>query len=152
MRKHALRLRTIVIEGIIAATEAGIRDGGNAFVETMRQTLAAQLGMKPEQIFSGYETLGDSLSKAKILPFKTPAEINTWKPRDYDRLNQALTDYFKGVPGEPCTRRRVIIRFRRTLYKKPRYHSFQANLVRKNGGRDFSFVSGEPGTKKLGFD
>ena len=150
MRKHALRLRTIVIEGIIAATEAGIRDGGNAFVETMRQTLAAQLGMKPEQIFSGYETLGDSLSKAKILPFKTPAEINTWKPRDYDRLNQALTDYFKGVPGEPCTRRRVIRSTRRTLYEKTVGvigKEYQANLVRKNGGRNFSGVQGEPCTK-----
>jgi len=28
------------------------------------------------------------------------------------------------------------------------YHSFQANLVRKNGMRDLSFVSGEPCTKK----
>lgn len=98
MEKFDLKLRVLIIENIIMAATAGRREGAGAFLDTLRQTLAGQLGMKPGDIFTGDERLGDILWKTKLLPFKTelllftPAEINTWKPDYYETLNQLLTE------------------------------------------------------------
>ena len=98
MRKIALKLRILIIESIVTAVDAGLADGATAFLDTVRQTLAVHLKMKAEEIFSGSETLGEILQKAKLLPFKTdlllftPEEVNTWKPADYEKINQSLTE------------------------------------------------------------
>jgi hypothetical protein len=98
MRKIDLKLRILIIEGILTAAEAGMVEGSEAFLSTVRQTLATHLKMKTQDIFSGNETLGELLEKADILPFKTelllftPEEVNTWKPIDYEKLNQSLNE------------------------------------------------------------
>ncbi len=98
MRKVDLKLRLLVIESILTAAEAGMVDGAQAFLSAVRETLAIHLKMKTADIFSGNEALGEILEKANILPFKTelllftPEEINTWKPIDYQKLNQTLTE------------------------------------------------------------
>jgi len=98
MRKIDLKLRILIIEGILTAAEAGMVDGAEAFLSAVRQTLATHLKMKTQDIFAGNETLGDLLKKAALLPFKTelllftPQEVNTWKPVDYEKLNQSLND------------------------------------------------------------
>ncbi len=98
MRKVDLKLRLLIIESILTAAEAGMVDGADAFLSAVRETLAVHLRMKTADIFSGNETLGEILKKANILPFKTElllftqSEINTWKPVDYERLNQSLSE------------------------------------------------------------
>jgi hypothetical protein len=98
MRKIDLKLRILIIEGILTAAEAGMVDGAEAFLSAVRQTLATHLKMKTQDIFAGNETLGDLLKKAALLPFKTelllftPQEVNTWKPVDYEKLNQSLNE------------------------------------------------------------
>jgi len=98
IRKVDLKLRLLVIESILTAAEAGMVDGAGAFLSAVRETLAIHLKMKTADIFSGNETLAEILEKANILPFKTqmllftPEEINTWKPLDYEGLNQSLTE------------------------------------------------------------
>jgi hypothetical protein len=98
IRKVDLKLRLLILESILTAAEAGIVDGADAFLSAVRETLAIHLKMKTTDIFSGNETLAEILEKANILPFKTelllftPDEINTWKPVDYERLNQTLTE------------------------------------------------------------
>lgn len=103
MQKTELKLRIILLDSIITAVEAGITEGAEAFLSSVRQTLAANLKMRTTDIFNSHETLGEILKKANILPFKTellsftPIEINTWKPRDYERLNQAISEKIKSL-------------------------------------------------------
>ncbi|RKZ84318.1 MAG: hypothetical protein DRR19_17915 [Candidatus Parabeggiatoa sp. nov. 1] len=98
IRKIVLKLRLLIIESILTAAEAGMVDGGEAFLSAVREALAVHLKMKTEDIFAENETLGGILQKADILPFKTelllftPEEVNTWKPVDYEKLNQSLTE------------------------------------------------------------
>ncbi len=98
MRKVELKFRISIFESIIAAAEFGMLDGGEAFISAVRQTLAALLKMKTDDILLPHETLGDILLKSNILPFKTglllftPEDLNTWKPQDYEKLNQSLTE------------------------------------------------------------
>jgi len=98
IRQVDLKLSILLIESIIAAAEAGIIDGSDAFLSSVRQILATHLKIRPDDIFSGSETLGDILKMTNILPFKTdlllftPEEVNTWKPADYKKMNQSLTE------------------------------------------------------------
>ena len=110
MEKFDLNLRALIIENIIAAAAAGRRDGAGAFLDTVRQTLAAQLGVNPGNIFTRNERLGDFLWKTNLLPFKTEfllfteADVNLWKPGDYEKLNQSLSEklrYLREFSGNP---------------------------------------------------
>ncbi|HID98716.1 MAG TPA: hypothetical protein EYP59_00275 [Thiotrichaceae bacterium] len=103
MRKIDLKLRILIIEGILTAAEAGMVDGAEAFLSAVRQILATHLKMKTQDIFAGNETLGNLLKKADILPFKTelllftPEEVNTWKPVDYEKINQSLSEKLRAL-------------------------------------------------------
>jgi len=116
IRKIDLKISLHSIEGIILAAEGGAKDGAEAFLDMVRNTLAAQLKMKFYQLFEEGDTLADILTKANILPFKTQVlsftatEINSWKPVDYQNLMQSLREkarYLREFVDNPDNERRV---------------------------------------------
>ncbi len=96
IRKNDLKIRINILDNIVTAAEDGMIDGSDAFLDAIRRTLAAQLKMRFDEVFSGGETLDQILNKTKILPFKTqilsftPEEINTWKASDYQNIMEYL--------------------------------------------------------------
>jgi hypothetical protein len=96
----ALSIRDLVnlIDTIVGHMEEGASDGPDAFVSALRDALAAQLKVKPEEVFAQGEPLSSILYKAKILPFETgvlrftAAEINQWRAEDYKRVLTILKE------------------------------------------------------------
>ncbi|MCK5522303.1 MAG: VWA domain-containing protein [Thiomargarita sp.] len=116
MRKMDLAITIHTIEGIILAAENGIKEGPDAFLDMVRNTLATQVKMKFYQLFEEGETLEKILKKADILPFKTQIlsfnarEVNTWKPVDYQNITVSLKEkvrYLREFSGNPKNERRI---------------------------------------------
>lgn len=116
IRKIDFKISLHTIEGIILAAESGAKDGAEAFLDMVRNTLAAQLKMKFYQLFEQGNTLAEILTKANILPFKTQVlsftatEINTWKPVDYQNLMQSLKEkarYLREFVDNPDNEHRI---------------------------------------------
>jgi len=111
MDKIRLTILAATLESISEAALIGMQDGGEAFITTLRNVLAAQLRVQPSQLFRSGESLASILKKANVLPFKTDilmftaSEPNTWKPEDYRRINTILKEKVKvlrefiGVPS-----------------------------------------------------
>jgi len=57
MRKMDLAITIYTIEGIILAAENGMKEGPDAFLDMVRNTLATQVKMKFYQLFEQGETL-----------------------------------------------------------------------------------------------
>jgi hypothetical protein len=87
-----------IIESIALAASDGVADGSDAFIRSLRNSLAQSLGMQPDDVFRSGESLDSMLEKAKVLPFKTTVlaftaeEVNAWKPTEYERLNKILQE------------------------------------------------------------
>jgi hypothetical protein len=116
IRKIDLKKSLHMIEGIILAAESGDKEGAEAFLDMVRNTLAAQLKMKFYELFEQGEPLGEILKKANVLPFKTQVlsftatEINTWKPVVYQNLMLSLKDKAQSLReflGDPNNERRI---------------------------------------------
>ncbi|RKZ43330.1 MAG: hypothetical protein DRR16_26730 [Candidatus Parabeggiatoa sp. nov. 3] len=116
IRKLDLKMSLHTIDGIILAAESGDKDGAEAFLNMVRNTLAAQLKMEFYQLFEQGEPLGEILKKANVLPFKTQVlsftatEINTWKPVDYQNLMRTLKEkarYLREFIGNPNKEHRI---------------------------------------------
>jgi hypothetical protein len=90
-----------IVETIANAAEEGRREGADAFIQNLRNSIAAMLGLAPDQVFRSGESLEGMLEKAEILPFKTQVlafsaeEVNAWKPADFERLNKLLGEKVK---------------------------------------------------------
>jgi hypothetical protein len=87
-----------VIETIALRAQDGIDEGSDAFLGSLRSSLAQMLNVKPEELFRSGETLDGMMRKARVLPFRTTVlsitadEVNTWKPADFERLNKILAE------------------------------------------------------------
>jgi len=87
-----------IIETIALAAQDGMSEGSDAFLASLRNSLAQMLKVQPNELFRSGESLESMLQKARVLPFRTAllsfsaAEVNTWKPADYERLNKILTE------------------------------------------------------------
>ncbi len=98
MRLGEIRKLNRIFAEINQAIEEGERGGPEALIDQLQITLAAQLGMEPEDVFRTGESLDTILQKADFLPFRTrllsfePEVIGTWKPRDYRDLNRSLSE------------------------------------------------------------
>ncbi len=98
MGKSRLTILASTLESIAEAASIGQDEGGDAFIEVVRNVLASQLKVSPSQLFGQGETVNSILEKANILPFKTQVlsftvqEITTWKPEDYERINTILKE------------------------------------------------------------
>jgi hypothetical protein len=98
MGKGEVQTLANVVETIAIAAEEGKREGSDAFIESLRSSLAAMLKVPPEDLFRSGESLQSMLRKAEVLPFETTVlsftaeEINAWKPAEYERLNKILTE------------------------------------------------------------
>ena len=98
MGKTRLKILINTMENIAEAALIGQEEGSDTFIDLVRKTLAIQLKVKRSQLFGYGETLTSVLEKGNILPFKnqtlsfTPDEVNNWKPCDYQRINQILTE------------------------------------------------------------
>jgi len=101
MGKSRLTILASMLESIAEAASIGQDEGGDAFIEVIRNVLASQLKVSPSQLFDQGETLNSILEKANILPFKTQVlsftadEITTWKPEDYERVHTILKEKVK---------------------------------------------------------
>lgn len=110
MDKSRLKMLVNLLDNISEAALIGKQDGGEAFITTLRNVLAAQLRVQPSQLFRAGDSLTSILQKANVLPFKTDVltftaqEVNSWKPEDYERVNTILEEKvkvlreFMGVP------------------------------------------------------
>jgi len=116
MSKMDLAVSIHIIEGIILAAKNGTKEGGEAFLAIVRNTLATQVKMAFYQLFEQGETLEKILKKANILPFKTQTlsftakEVNTWKPVDYQNIIVSLEEkarYLREFMGNPNNERRI---------------------------------------------
>jgi hypothetical protein len=98
MGKSRLTILASTLESIAEAASIGQDEGGDAFIDVVRNVLASQLKVSPSQLFGQGETVNSILEKANILPFKTQVlsftaqEITTWKPEDYERINTILKE------------------------------------------------------------
>lgn len=96
-KNEATRL-TNVIETIALAAQEGEAEGGEAFITSLRSSLAAMVRMAPEDLFRSGESLESMMRKADVLPFRTTVlsftaeELNAWSPADYQRLNRILSE------------------------------------------------------------
>lgn len=96
-KNQATRL-TNVIETIALAAQDGETEGSDAFIASLRSSLAAMVNMTPEQLFRSGESLESMMRKAEVLPFRTTVlaftaeELNTWSPADFQRLSQVLSE------------------------------------------------------------
>ncbi len=101
MGKSRLTIMASTLESIAEAASIGQDEGGDAFIDVIRNVLASQLKVSPSQLFGSGESLNSILEKANILPFKTqvlsftPDEISTFKPEDYDRIHTILKEKVK---------------------------------------------------------
>ncbi len=101
MAKNAVVRLTNVVETIALAAQDGETEGGDAFIASLRSSLAAMVNMSPEALFRSGESLGSMMRKADVLPFRTTVlsftaeELNAWSPADYQRLNQILSEKTK---------------------------------------------------------
>ncbi len=99
-KNQATRL-TNVIETIALAAQDGETEGSDAFIASMRSSLAAMVNMPQEQLFRSGESLESMMRKAEVLPFRTTVlafsaeELNTWSPADFQRLSQILSEKTK---------------------------------------------------------
>lgn len=90
-----------IVDTIANAAEEGRREGADAFIQNLRNSIAAMLGVPPDDVFRPGESLEGMLEKAEILPFKTQVlafsaeEVNAWKPADFERLNKLLSEKVK---------------------------------------------------------
>lgn len=110
LNKHQLTKFTGRIEELASAFEIGDIDGPDAFIRSLRESIASQLNLSPNEVFGSGSNLSQILAKAKILPFKTqllsftPEEFQTWKSADYQRINNILSgkvEYLRDVKGNP---------------------------------------------------
>jgi hypothetical protein len=98
MNKSALTRFCNVIENVALAAQDGRTEGGDAFISSLRNSLATMLSMQEDQVFRSGESLNSMMQKAELLPFKTTVlsftaeEVNAWKPADYERLNKVLSE------------------------------------------------------------
>jgi hypothetical protein len=96
MGKTQVQVLANVIETISLAAQDGVTEGSDAFIQSLRTSLATMLKMRPEDLFRSGESLGSMMEKVEILPFKTTVlrftaeEVNAWKPADFQRLNKIL--------------------------------------------------------------
>jgi hypothetical protein len=95
-----------VIDQLAGQLEGGQAQASEVFMDILRNVVAADLNVSPDEAFSSGETLAGLLRKAKILPFETgilrftATEINQWHSEDYLRVinivrerNEALREY-----------------------------------------------------------
>lgn len=98
MGKNQVTRLTNVIETIALAALEGETEGGDAFIASLRSSLAAMVNMSPEELFRSGESLESMMRKANVLPFRTTVlsftaeELNAWSPADYQRLSQILSE------------------------------------------------------------
>ena len=110
LNKKQLSNFTNAIENIAEAAEIGEIDGPDAFIQSVRSTIASQLNLPVNEVFRSGESLTQMLMKTNILPFKTqllaltPEEFQTWKAADYERINKNLSEkveYLRDVKANP---------------------------------------------------
>jgi len=101
MGKSRLTIMASILEGLAEAALIGGDEGGDVFIEVIRNVLASQLKVPASQLFGSGESVNSILKKANILPFKTqvlsftPNEISTFKPEDYERIHTILKEKVK---------------------------------------------------------
>jgi hypothetical protein len=101
MEKEELGILTEVLENIAVAAELGLSEGSEAFIDNVKQTLAAQAKMPLDELFQSSESWNSILQKVDVLPFKTDIlsfsaeEVGSWKPRNYRRINAILKEKVK---------------------------------------------------------
>jgi hypothetical protein len=64
LKKADLKIRINILDNIVTAVETGNLEGSDAFLDAVRRTLAAHLGMQSDQIFTRGENL-DKISCCK---------------------------------------------------------------------------------------
>lgn len=98
LSKNVLQRFANVIETVALAAQDGTTEGGEAFIKSLRNSLATMLNVAPDDLFRSGESLDSMMEKADILPFKTTVftftaeEVNAWKPADFQRLNKILAE------------------------------------------------------------
>ena len=98
LNKIVLQRFANVIDMIALAAQDGTTEGGEAFIKSLRTSLATMLNVQPDDLFRSGESLDRMMEKADILPFKTTVfsftaeEVNAWKPADFQRLNKILSE------------------------------------------------------------
>jgi hypothetical protein len=98
LSKNVLQRFANVIETVALAAQDGTTEGGEAFIKSLRNSLATMLNVQPDDLFRSGESLDSMMEKADILPFKTTVftftaeEVNAWKPADFQRLNKILAE------------------------------------------------------------
>jgi predicted nucleic acid-binding Zn-ribbon protein len=111
LNKHQLTKFTGRIEELASAFIIGEIDGSDAFLRSLRESIASQLNLSVNDVFGSGSNLSHILAAAKILPLKTqllsfsPEEYQTWKPADYERLNRILSEkaeYLRDFKGNPA--------------------------------------------------
>lgn len=98
MGKRDVQMFANIIENIALSAQTGLSEGSDAFINSLRNSLAQMLNVQPEELFRAGESLEGMMRKAAILPFKTTVlrfsaeEVNQWKPADFERLNKILAE------------------------------------------------------------
>jgi hypothetical protein len=114
MGKSSLQRFTNVIETIALAAQDGVTEGADAFISSLRSSLATMLSVPPDELFRSGESLDSMMAKAEVLPFKTTVfsftseEVNAWKPAEFERLNKILaekTTALREYAGKPSNTR-----------------------------------------------
>jgi hypothetical protein len=101
MRKSDLKIFINNLDSINISFADGQSEGGEMVIGTIRNTLATQLKLNPSDIFRPEESLGELLRKAYALPFRseilsiTKEQINTFKPSDFQKINDTLSEKVK---------------------------------------------------------
>ena len=96
MNKATLQTFTNVIDTIALSAQEGVTEGGDAFITSLRTSLATMLKVQPDDLFRSGESLDSMMAKAQVLPFRTTVlsftaeEVNAWTPADFQRLNKIL--------------------------------------------------------------
>jgi hypothetical protein len=88
MRSLSIADLLSVIEVIVRHFEEGEVGGAEAFMDALRSTLAAQLKLRPEEVFAPREPLAQLLYRARILPY--PRKV---VPFDY--VQRIATEWFR---------------------------------------------------------
>ncbi|HEX6861735.1 MAG TPA: hypothetical protein VF414_02910, partial [Thermoanaerobaculia bacterium] len=103
MAKAPLERLINAFEFIADALQEGRTEGGQAFVKSLRSSLATVLNVRPEDLFRPGESLDQMIARTRILPFKTTVlsftadEVLTWKPGDFERVNRMLSEKVKAL-------------------------------------------------------
>lgn len=103
MKENNLKSFVNIIESINLSFIEGQQTGSDAVISAIRNTLAPQVLLNLNDVFKQGETLNETLKKVHVLPFRseileiTPEQINTFKPLDYRKISDTLSEKVKSL-------------------------------------------------------